>query len=493
MAQRFGSESSPFFIAGPCVVESDDLNIRVGEALAELAVKLGVAVVYKASFDKANRSRLNAPRGPGLEAGLRALEKVRNATGLPILTDVHDPAQVAPAALIADVLQIPAFLCRQTDLLVATGRAGRPVNIKKGQWMAPEEMRGAVEKVRAGGAPEVAVTERGTFFGYGDLVVDMRSFPRLRTACSAPVIFDATHSVPQPGLGPSFAQAIELLKAAEGRDIVAGVGKSGLIARKIAATFTSTGTPASFLHPIDSLHGDLGIVSKRDVAILLSKSGASDELFGLVAQLERFGVPIIALTGNPASPLAQYATVVLDASVTDEACPETLAPTASTTVALALGDALAVTLLEEKGFRRDDFATLHPGGALGRTLLLRVSDVMLTDNLPTLTADRPMRECVMLLAERRGTVVVVDAQGSLVGVVTAGDLTRLMERTDDFLNTPVRDVMTRTPKSTTAEALAGVAVSLLERHGIMALPVLDGQRRVVGIVHLHDLMKAGAV
>ena len=294
-------------------------------------------------------------------------------------------------------------------------------------------------------------------------------------------------------LGPSFAQAIELLKAAEGRVIVAGVGKSGLIARKIAATFTSTGTPASFLHPIDSLHGDLGIVSKRDVAILLSKSGASDELFGLVAQLERFGVPIIALTGNPASPLAQYATVVLDASVTDEACPETLAPTASTTVALALGDALAVTLLEEKGFRRDDFATLHPGGALGRTLLLRVSDVMLTDSLPTLTADRPMRECVMLLAERRGTVAVVDTQGSLVGVVTAGDLTRLMERTDDFLNTPVRDVMTRTPKSTTAEELAGVAVSLMERHGIMALPVLDGQRRVVGIVHLHDLLKAGAV
>src|SRR5947208_4092061 len=209
MAQRFGSESSPFFIAGPCVVESDDLNIRVGEALAELAVKLGVAVVYKASFDKANRSRLNAPRGPGLEAGLRALEKVRNATGLPILTDVHDPAQVAPAALIADVLQIPAFLCRQTDLLIAAGRAGRPVNIKKGQWMAPEEMRGAVEKVRAGGAPEIAVTERGTFFGYGDLVVDMRSFTRLKTACKAPVIFDATHSVQQPGQGEGGASGGE--------------------------------------------------------------------------------------------------------------------------------------------------------------------------------------------------------------------------------------------------------------------------------------------
>jgi len=202
MAQRFAAESSPFLIAGPCVVESDDLNVRVGEALAELAVKLGIGVIYKASYDKANRSRLNAPRGPGLEAGLRALEKVRNATGLPILTDVHEPGHVPLAARVADVLQIPAFLCRQTDLLVAAGKASRPVNIKKGQWMSPEEMRGAVEKVRAGGAPEVAVTERGTFFGYGDLVVDMRSFPRLRAACNAPVIFDATHSVQQPGQGP---------------------------------------------------------------------------------------------------------------------------------------------------------------------------------------------------------------------------------------------------------------------------------------------------
>src|SRR3989442_41960 len=201
MALRFVADTSPFLIAGPCVVEGDDLNVRVGEALAELAVKLGISVIYKASYDKANRSRLNAPRGPGLETGLRALEKVRAVTGLPILTDVHEPGHVPLAARVADVLQIPAFLCRQTDLLVAAGKAGRPVNIKKGQWMAPEEMRGAVEKVRAGGAPEVAITERGTFFGYGDLVVDMRSFSRLRAACHAPVIFDATHSVQQPGQG----------------------------------------------------------------------------------------------------------------------------------------------------------------------------------------------------------------------------------------------------------------------------------------------------
>jgi len=295
------------------------------------------------------------------------------------------------------------------------------------------------------------------------------------------------------GLGPAFAQAIELLAAAKGRVIVSGLGKSGLIARKIAATFTSTGTPATFLHPVDSLHGDLGIVGRDDVAIVLSKSGNSDELFGLVSQLKRLGVPIIALTSDADSPLGRQATVVVDASVTEEACPETLAPTASTTVALALGDALAVTLLEVKGFRREDFAALHPGGALGRKLLLRVADVMLNQDLPTLTPDRPMRECVVLLAEKRGTVAVVDGKGSLVGVVTSGDLTRLMERTDKFLDLPVGDVMTTTPKTASADELAGAAVSLMERHGIMALPVLDGGRKVVGIVHLHDLMKAGAV
>ncbi len=293
-------------------------------------------------------------------------------------------------------------------------------------------------------------------------------------------------------LGPPFAAAVRLLAGASGRLIVSGVGKSGLIARKIAATFTSTGTPASFLHPVDSLHGDLGIVGRSDVAILLSKSGASDELFGLLGHLKRLGVPLLAITGDPDSVLARQADVVLDASVTDEACAETLAPTASTTAALALGDALAVTVLEVKGFSREDFAALHPGGALGRNLLLRVADVMLTRDLPTLGPDRPMRECVVLLAEKRGTVAVVDGAGSLVGVVTAGDLTRLMEKTDRFLDIPVADVMTRTPKTTAPDDLAGAAVQVMERHGIMALPVLDGGRKVVGMVHLHDLMKAGA-
>ena len=216
-----------FLIAGPCVVESDALNVRVGEHLARLSERVPGGVIYKASFDKANRSNVDAARGPGMDEGLRALERVRQATGLRILTDVHLPEQCATAAEVADVLQIPAFLCRQTDLLEAAGATGKPVNVKKGQWMHPEGMRGAVNKVRraasrqARGASliavgnqasdeqgisdprrsELAVTERGTFFGYGDLVVDMRSFARMREACDAPVIFDGTHSVQQPGRG----------------------------------------------------------------------------------------------------------------------------------------------------------------------------------------------------------------------------------------------------------------------------------------------------
>jgi 2-dehydro-3-deoxyphosphooctonate aldolase (KDO 8-P synthase) len=195
-----------FLIAGPCQLEDDALNLRIADALARLAEHVPGGVIFKASFDKANRSNVDGVRGPGLDAGLEALARVRAATGLPILTDVHEASQCAAAAEIVDVLQIPAFLCRQTDLLLAAGATGRSVNIKKGQWMHPEGMRGAVRKVEAGATlagtrAECAVTERGTFFGYGDLVVDMRNFVRLREACEVPVIFDATHSVQRPGQG----------------------------------------------------------------------------------------------------------------------------------------------------------------------------------------------------------------------------------------------------------------------------------------------------
>jgi 2-dehydro-3-deoxyphosphooctonate aldolase (KDO 8-P synthase) len=193
---------APVLVAGPCVLEGDALNLRVAERLAALGTRLGLRVVYKASYAKANRARAIAPRGPGLEQGLARLARVRSETGLPVLTDVHETTEVAAAAQVADALQVPAFLCRQTELLEAVGRSGKPVNVKKGQWMAPDDMRGAVEKVRAAGGGPVAVTERGTFFGYGDLVVDMRNFARLRAATDAAVLFDATHAVQQPGRGP---------------------------------------------------------------------------------------------------------------------------------------------------------------------------------------------------------------------------------------------------------------------------------------------------
>jgi arabinose-5-phosphate isomerase len=292
-------------------------------------------------------------------------------------------------------------------------------------------------------------------------------------------------------LDERFARAVRLLADASGRVIVSGVGKSGLIARKLAATLTSTGTAATYLHPVDSLHGDLGLVGRSDVAIVLSKSGESEELFGLVGSLQRMGVPIIAITGAMDSTLARVAAVALDGAVAEEACPHDLAPTTSTTVALALGDALAVVLLEVKGFRRDDFAALHPGGSLGRKLLLRVRDVMVHPG-HVLEPNATMRQAVVSLAHDRGLALVVE-DGRLAGVLTPGDLTRMAERDADFLERPVGGVMTRTPKTAAPDELAAAAVGTMERHGVIALPVVDGSGAVVGAVHLHDLMRAGAV
>jgi arabinose-5-phosphate isomerase len=291
-------------------------------------------------------------------------------------------------------------------------------------------------------------------------------------------------------LDERFAHAVDLIASSTGRVIVAGVGKSGIIGRKIAATFTSTGTPATFLHPVDSVHGDLGIVGHDDVAILISKSGETDELVGLLQHLKRFGVRTIALTGVAESTLARHADVAIDSWVQEEACPHDLAPTTSTTAALAIGDALAVALLEEKGFRREDFARIHPGGSLGRLLLTRVDDKMEKDNVPTLPLDATMREAIVLLAERRGIAIVLD-DDRLAGVLTAGDLTRLMERVADPLVVPVRDVMTTSPKVAMLGELGSAAVYRMERHGVMAMPVVDEGRHVHGVVHLHDLMRAG--
>ena len=291
-------------------------------------------------------------------------------------------------------------------------------------------------------------------------------------------------------LDASFARAVLMIAESKGRVIVSGVGKSGLVGRKIAATLTSTGTPALFLHPMDSAHGDLGIVGPHDVAILLSKSGESDELLALLEHLQGLGVRTVAIIGDTNSALARLCDVALDAWVSEEACPHDLAPTTSTTAALALGDALAVALLEHKGFRREDFARIHPGGALGRRLVTRVDEVMITHPLPLLPLGSTLRLAVVVLAEQRGIVIVSDNERILHGVLTAGDLTRVMERELNVLSEPVERIMTRAPRTAQSGELGSAVAFRMETHGIMAMPVLDRDEHVIGVVHLHDLLRA---
>lgn len=293
-------------------------------------------------------------------------------------------------------------------------------------------------------------------------------------------------------IGHGFERAVCLVSEAEGRAVVSGVGKSGIVARKLAATLTSTGTPAMFMHPVDALHGDLGIVGAGDVMILLSKSGATAELDGLLDFAEARAVPVVALAGDPRSSLAERADAALDCSVAEEACPMGLAPTSSTTAALAMGDALAVAVLARRGFGTDDFAGIHPGGALGRRLNLRVRDVMECGDYPAAVPTAPARDLIVPLARMRGTVPVVDERRTVVGVVTAGDLARLMERAADFSSVPASEFMTRSPKLATPWERASAAVRRMEEHGVMALPVA-GEDGLEGIVHLHDLLRAGVV
>ncbi|MEX2530325.1 MAG: KpsF/GutQ family sugar-phosphate isomerase [Gemmatimonadota bacterium] len=295
-------------------------------------------------------------------------------------------------------------------------------------------------------------------------------------------------------LSPDFVRAVEILYGVEGRVIVTGVGKSGIVARKIAATLTSTGTPATFLHPVDGLHGDLGIVSRQDAGIFISRSGATSELAGLMEYMIRLGLPVIALTGEMDSPLARHATVGLDCGVSREACPLDLAPTSSTTAAVAMGDALAMVLLQRKGFEAKDFARIHPGGALGRQLTVRVEDLMVGEDYPQVPETVLVRDCIVPLAHMRGTVPVVDGAARVCGVITTGDLTRLMDRRpDDFLDVAVSEVMTRSPRVARIGQLAGAVVREMEEFGVMALPVTDEDGRLRGLVHLHDILRAGVV
>ena len=295
-------------------------------------------------------------------------------------------------------------------------------------------------------------------------------------------------------LDDHFVRAVELMQRCEGKVVVTGVGKSGHICAKIAATLASTGTPSFFLHSGEALHGDLGMVMKGDVILAVSNSGETDEILKLLPHFKFHELKLIVITGNPESTLARAGEVVLNARINEEACPLGLAPTTSTTAALAMGDALAVVLLEQKGFKPDDFAARHPGGVLGRRLILRVEDIMYRDEqLPMVQEETLVRNALFEITSKRlGVTGVADSKGKLVGVITDGDLRRSLESKGQILELKAKDIMTRNPKTIPAESLATEAMSVMERYSITALFVLHvGSKKPLGVIHLHDLVKAG--
>lgn len=296
-----------------------------------------------------------------------------------------------------------------------------------------------------------------------------------------------------PKLDQGFLQAVDLIFRSKGRVIVTGVGKSGLVGRKLVATFNSTGTPALFLHPVEAMHGDLGMVSRQDVILALSNSGETNELTILLPSLERLQAPVIAFTGRPKSTLARHSRVVIDTGVPREACPLGLAPTASTTAMLAMGDALAVALLTRRGFKAGDFRRVHPGGSLGARLTLAIAEVMLTgDRIPFAQPEQPLSQAIAEMDEKKlGAALVVDRKKILTGIITDGDLRRALKQGGEILTKKVRDLMTPRPRSIGPGALASQALELMEHHAITVLPVVDENRKVVGIVHLHDLLGRG--
>ncbi len=297
----------------------------------------------------------------------------------------------------------------------------------------------------------------------------------------------------------SFEHAVEMILNCEGRVVVTGMGKSGLIGKKIAATLASTGTPALFLHPAEGIHGDLGMVTRGDTVIALSNSGETEEISRMLPFLKRLGIRIIALTGNPEATLAKNSDVVINVGVKEEACPLGLAPTASTTAMLAMGDALAVALLDKRGFKEEDFACFHPGGTLGKKLLLRVKDLMhVKDAVPVVTVATLIKDAIYEISSKKmGITAVVNDDGKLVGVISDGDLRRWMEKTEktgeNLLSKRAEDIMTRKPKIANKESLAAEAVAIMEKNSITCLIVADAESRPEGVIHLHDLLKAGVV
>ena len=296
-----------------------------------------------------------------------------------------------------------------------------------------------------------------------------------------------------PKVNSSFAEAVKLIYNCSGRTIITGIGKSGLIARKIVATLNSTGTSSIYLHPTDALHGDLGLVRKDDIIIIISKSGATEELLSLITMIKRMQIPVISMLGNGNSSISKLSDVVLDIGVKEEACPHGLAPTSSTTVSMVLGDALAVAVLKLRGFTADDFAMLHPAGSLGRKLLLRITEIMYKENdLPVVSENASIKDTILeMTAKRLGATCVINEEQSLVGIITDGDLRRQLEKSLDIKNLQAKDIMTKNPKTVKQNLLASYALQQMENYNITSLIAVDENNNPVGLVHLHDLVKLG--
>jgi arabinose-5-phosphate isomerase len=290
----------------------------------------------------------------------------------------------------------------------------------------------------------------------------------------------------------TFTKAIDLIYNTKGRVIVTGLGKSGVIGRKITATLTSTGTASYFLHAAEGAHGDLGMVTRDDIVICISKSGETEELYELMPVFKKLNIPIIAFTGESESTLGRAAAVVLDVSVKEEACPLDLAPTTSTTAMLVMGDALAVALLKRRNFSKEDYAFFHPGGSLGKKLLMTVDDLMETDGkLPSCTENENMRKATIEMSHKRGICPIVNKQFQVIGVITTGDLNRLIEHEEQFFHLSTSEVMTKSPKLIHSGTLASEALKQMEEYHVMAMPVIDENKKLVGVVHLHDILDVG--
>lgn len=294
----------------------------------------------------------------------------------------------------------------------------------------------------------------------------------------------------------NFVKAVDLLDKCKGRVVITGIGKSGIIGKKISATLASTGIPSLFLHAADAVHGDIGMITRKDLVIAISYSGETDEILNLLPTIKRFDVILVSITGNIHSTLANKSDITLDASVKEEACPLGLIPTASTTATLALGDALALALLDKRGFKEEDFAIYHPGGSLGKKLLLRVGDIMHTgDKLPILNITAPFKDVIMEISSKKlGITIVVDKDNKVVGIITDGDLRRLMEKREgDIFKITAQEMMSTDPKIIEKHALTAEAIQVMEKHSITSLVIIDGNKNPSGIIHLHDILKAGVV